>query len=125
MIKKIFSQFKGGAVRPKLGTFPFFYFEGFPKEKTCLSDTDHNSLAQQCPAKLSARRLVAASVQRQKETEGGCVYLIEVSTNLCEVSQWLEKTPNRDIFLLKAPTSAFTMKYLSRRYAKLTFTHGR
>ena len=123
MIIKIFSQFKGGRSDQNWEHSLFFYFEGFPKEKTCLSDTDHNSLAQQCPAKLSARRLVAASVQRQKETEGGCVYLIEVSTNLCEVSQWLEKTPNRDIFLLKAPT--FTMKHLLRHYAKLTFKHGK
>ena len=31
--------------------------------------------------------------------------------------------PNRDIFLLKAPT--FTMKHLLRHYAKLTFKHGK
>ena len=50
-------------------------------------------------------------------------FSLELSTNLCEVSQWLEKTPNRDIFLLKAPT--FTMKHLLRHYAKLTFKHGK
>ena len=49
--------------------------------------------------------------------------IIEVSTNLCEVSQWLEKTLNRAFFLLKAPT--FTMKQLLRHNAKLTFKHGK
>ena len=59
-----------------------------------LSDTDYNSLSQQCPAKISARWLVAASVMPpgcSGSGDGGwmclCVYLIEVSTNLREVEQ--------------------------------------
>ena len=43
---------------------------------------------------------------------------------LQENSQCLNKAPNKAFSFMKAPTSAFTMKYLLRHYAELACKHG-
>ena len=50
---------------------------------------------------------------------------LEVSRNLREVSKCLKKVPDGALSLLKAPTSAFTIKNLLRHYANQVISgHG-
>ena len=88
--------------------------------KFCLVETSF--FTKRCPPAYTSSTVSTAGARSRRASEDEIsmceVTQVELSTILCEVSQWGPSTCQK-------PIRAFSIKNLSRHYAKQTLKHGK